>query len=663
MAYLCLHYFRLEVMQNGTLIPILDWIAADKRMIKLYKPSQSDDWTGILWHGNPEVPRDSSHCGWPGELCEMDKNSDSFNILVIVEIVGGIILLFIVVSTVILVKRYRFELVLKEVKELKVKWCDVQFWSKQDINRSSVNHGWDDTMRHGTLNEEHVSIETMGEQHISFQNRVLLLELKNMRDIQHENMNAFIGLCTDSPNVYILMSCPQRGSLTDVLANKEIHLGWEFKIAITADIVHGLRYLHKSSIGFHGNLKSTKCVLNHLWTCKITGYGLQCIRKDGKNISPSASAYSLWSAPEILNQTSELTLMSLRKADVYSFGIIVQEIVLEMPPYSANEPQIESEEIMERVKAGTIQPYRPYIPPQVCSEEWRDLMTKSWKENPESRPSFVDILRIIKRINGGELPILIDTMITRLEQHTRTLEEKVLERNKEVISEKSMLESLLCELLPKAIVDELKMGGAIQPETFDACTIFFSDIVGFTRISAKSTPTQIVELLNNIYSAFDEASDKLDVYKVATIGDAYMVASGVPIRNGDNHASEICSMALTLLKLVKTFAIAHLQNKIISLRSGIHSGSCIGAVVGIKMPRYLLFGETVNVASKMESSGLPMKIQVSQSTQQLVKTNPKFTLLRRWKFDTNTYWLCTRQCVSAEGPLGEHPVDCEIPQT
>lgn len=106
-----------------------------------------------------------------------------------------------------------------------------------------------------------------------------------------------------------------------------------------------------------------------------------------------------------------------------------------------------------------------------------------------------------------------------------------------------------------------------------------------------------------MYTCFDAIIAGFDVYKVETIGDAYMVVSGLPVKNGNRHASEIGRMSLTILDTIQKFRIKHIPNEKLMLRIGIHSGPCAAGVVGLKMPRYCLFGDTVNTASRMESNG------------------------------------------------------------
>merc|ERR1711973_732611 len=173
-------------------------------------------------------------------------------------------------------------------------------------------------------------------------------------------------------------------------------------------------------------------------------------------------------------------------------------------------------------------------------------------------------------------------------------------------------------MLPPPVAVALQNGKEIPPVSFDCVTIFFSDIVGFTSLASESTPMQVVALLNDLYSCFDQCTDSYDCYKVETIGDAYMVVSGLPVLNGDKHAGQIATLSLDLLHHIKSFRIRHKPDVLLQLRIGIHSGPCVAGVVGLKMPRYCLFGDTVNYASRMESSGLALRVHVSPECKEVL---------------------------------------------
>ncbi|WP_371261592.1 adenylate/guanylate cyclase domain-containing protein [Rivularia sp. PCC 7116] len=185
-------------------------------------------------------------------------------------------------------------------------------------------------------------------------------------------------------------------------------------------------------------------------------------------------------------------------------------------------------------------------------------------------------------------------------------------------------EKLLLNILPVSIANRLKQEPGTIAEHFEDVTVMFADIVGFTQIAASVTAKTLVNLLNQIFSLFDRLSLKYDLEKIKTIGDAYMVVGGLPTRNS-NHPQAIAAMALEMQNAIETFNKRNNLN--LSIRIGIHTGSVVAGVIGLQKFSYDLWGNTVNIASRMESHGLPGKIQVTEDTCK--RLQHKFILEKR----------------------------------
>jgi class 3 adenylate cyclase/sensor domain CHASE-containing protein len=182
--------------------------------------------------------------------------------------------------------------------------------------------------------------------------------------------------------------------------------------------------------------------------------------------------------------------------------------------------------------------------------------------------------------------------------------------------EKGKSERLLHNVLPDAIASRLKENSGVIAESYAEVTILFADIVDFTTMSTQVSPEHLVNMLNEVFSAFDELAEKHGLEKIKTIGDAYMVVGGLPEKRQD-HAEAVARMALEMLAVLEK--ISRSRGQRLEVRIGINTGPVVAGVIGTKKFLYDLWGDTVNTASRMESSGTPGCIQVTESTSQRLR--------------------------------------------
>eukprot|EP01135_Chromosphaera_perkinsii_P006514 Nk52_evm4s533 gene=Nk52_evmTU4s533 len=585
---------------------------------------------------------------------------------------------------------------------------------------------------------------------------------------------------------------------------------WEFKFSLINDIIKGMLYLHNSDLLFHGNLSPGNCVVDSRFVCKLCDFGLlrttepdtgrkvtvkkHTVAPDKKNPFKKTSAKkkssviseiihfssmddnvlrgrrastetisgifvpgidskrpsALYADPNLLQNdfvSSTLHSSTLQRGDVFSFGLILGEVLTDQRVYfdhvhigrsgASNElrisecyeicEQCEDKDIVECIMTGEdIHPFNSLrnlkefgisdneaahvggddILPKASpgsgsgsgkavmqqfltsakgkrklqkrkqgsqSEQMKraiydlTLLAKScFEEKVEKRPPFTQIMkRFTSSVPRGKTDIM-ENMMMVLESYADTLEDMVEERTQELEGEKKLTDQLIRRMLPERVAEALRKGEYVEPETFDMVSVFFSDIVGFTEIAGKSSPLEIVELLNTLYKNFDQIIEQYDVYKVETIGDAYMVASGLPVRNGDLHISEIATMSLHLLEFVHgSLSISHMPNTKLQLRIGCHCGQVAAGVVGHIMPRYCLFGDTINIASRMESTGLPLKIHLSSEVHRLLTKLGGFDMQERGEIEVKgkgmmkTFWLTGSTRRSFKLPTDADAVDIE----
>lgn len=272
---------------------------------------------------------------------------------------------------------------------------------------------------------------------------------------------------------------------------------------------------------------------------------------------------------------------------------------------------------------------RPVVP-ETCPPKMVDLMKKCWSPDPLFRPQAKDL----------------DTRI--LYMHMRDTEPLEPSEKTQAVHKQRPTGDMLYELFPKHVADQLKAGQKVEPESHDEVTIIFSDIIKFTSISKRLSPLKVSQMLDRLYLAFDRVARKNQVFKVETIGDAYMGVTNLDNDQMDTHVKHAAEFAIDMVIEANKILIDEddPSKGYVNIRVGFHSGAVVSNVIGSLNPRYSLFGDAVNTASRMESNSKKNRILCSESAYKLlVEQAPKISLRKggkinvKGKGDMAVFWV------------------------
>jgi class 3 adenylate cyclase/CheY-like chemotaxis protein len=306
---------------------------------------------------------------------------------------------------------------------------------------------------------------------------------------------------------------------------------------------------------------------------------------------------------------AENGMMALEKIAARLPDVILLDVMM---------PQMDGFEVCRRLKTDSKTAHIPILMVTALSERKERLMGIAAGANDFlNKP--VDIQDVALRVGNAV--------------YTKHLHDQL-----QIEQERS--DQLLLNILPKPIAERMKQGETNIAESFPDVTVLVADLVGFTTLSAHIGPEQIVQLLNEIFSAFDLLTEKHGLEKIKTIGDAYMVAGGISFPR-PNHAED--SAALALEMQTEIARLNHEYNTSVRLRIGICTGPVVAGVIGRKRFAYDLWGETVNLACRLEATGVAGRIQIAESTRERLKDNYQFTPKHRIdlkEYDQlSAYWL------------------------
>eukprot|EP00730_Choanoeca_flexa_P008980 TRINITY_DN12566_c0_g7_i2.p1 TRINITY_DN12566_c0_g7~~TRINITY_DN12566_c0_g7_i2.p1 ORF type:complete len:785 (+),score=108.13 TRINITY_DN12566_c0_g7_i2:234-2357(+) len=428
---------------------------------------------------------------------------------------------------------------------------------------------------------------------LPFQRRMRLLS-----KLYHPNVIRCFGVILDTKQL-VLEFMPNL-SLYNVLHQSDMAYGATTLMSFVRDTIEGLAFLHAHQpCILHGRLTSKNVLVDGNFRCKLS----DCIAM--YEPTPLLDSASPWLSPEAKGG------LLVPASDVYSFAIVAQET------FDRQAPKLHENKQLSTMSGLLAVP----IPPAV-----QGVLTQCQSRNPLERPSCQRIQKVLRR------------------QRVQTVGQVFVQRGLEGRRQDRVLQ----QVFPKHIAEQLKAG--IKPEIEhkpDVC-VLFTDILGFDKLLRDLTPEQMSDLMDRYLSKLDSLVQELDLYKVDVIRDCVIVAGNL-LKNQSDHVSRVCRFALGATKAAEnTFVLEGLDIGRLSTRCGIHVGEVCANVVGRISPKYTLLGDTMNTASRMESTAPAGYIQLTERAAQALtsqdpvlasRLNERGVVSIKGKGDLLTYWL------------------------
>jgi len=436
-------------------------------------------------------------------------------------------------------------------------------------------------------------------------------EMRHVSKLRHPCITTVMGAVIQSNcEPMLVMELMEHGSLHDLIHNCTVEFSGELVIPILRHVAQGLSFLHHHPI-VHGDVKAANVLVDAQFRGKVSDFGLAA--KKFAASGPCGTPF--WMAPELLNGDANSV-----QSDVYAFGITLFETYTRSEPYAEDDPGQVLNEVADPTRER-----RPIIPAQ-CPPEVVRIIKECWHSDPTCRPSCEEVDRMLKTLDPQSMGP------PQLSGFQRSPSDRVVPVGK-LLRETpddggARVQALLHEVFPKRVAEQLLAGQKIQPERKEEVTVFFSDIVGFTEIASILSGEEISDMLDRMYTQFDDLSRRHGVFKVETIGDAYMAVTNLEEDQAHDHAMRIASFASDAVAAAAATLIHPCRPELgaIRIRVGFHSGPVVANVVGTRNPRFCLFGDTVNTASRMESNSAAGRIHCSEAAA---------TILRRQLNDLN----------------------------
>ncbi|XP_055330540.1 atrial natriuretic peptide receptor 1-like [Paramacrobiotus metropolitanus] len=393
------------------------------------------------------------------------------------------------------------------------------------------------------------------------------------------------------------------------------------------DFLEGLSFIHHSRLHYHGRLSTFNCWIDkhftlklmHVATDRILGQ-LETVDNVMDCLGPTYCSWEplFWLVPKLdaVDQWDS-AVRSMQAVDIFSSGLILYDILTAGSLYRKMQDMLGTSTVVSM--EHTLD--NPLIAAVDFMEiaELASVIHNCLSTFPEDRLSIKQLRSQLRECSPLLAPEmnqykLFDKIYRQLCLYSNQLELEVILRSRSLRDARRRCDAIVRQYLPKEIADALRAGRLVVPEMFDCVTISFTQLYGFTSLTRDASPEQVITVISKIEDFVDVATGVYDVYKVEAVSDSVLVASGLPNRIGSEHVRRLADFSLLLLQLLPSLSLP----EELHLMQGLHSGSCAAGVVGVKRPRYCLFGDTINVASRMCSQGLPGRIHLSCASAALL---------------------------------------------
>ncbi|OWF56288.1 Atrial natriuretic peptide receptor 2 [Mizuhopecten yessoensis] len=461
-----------------------------------------------------------------------------------------------------------------------------------------------------------------------------LLLMKNR--ISHINVVRMFGLTEVDDKKYLIGDYCSKGRMTNVLRDDKFNLSNDFKCTLAGDVANGMHFLHSNDI-IHGFLRSDVCLIDARWQVKICDweYGtllssqapnispiLVMRKKSDKDLGTHDIAFkNFWVSPEILR--SDFKLNPTKESDVYSFAIILQEIFTREEPYAEHADSLTPTEVIRAITLNTLRPEHSEETPVNI----RQLMEICWNDHAISRPSFEQVLKLLKRANPLKRTV-VDSMMSSMEEYIAHLEERIEEKNAELKVSNNKLETTLSGLMPEFIAKVISKGKSVRPMMFPAIAVVILDISHSSVNFENLNPRDVIAFINELCFEIDLLARKYSVYTAPVSGCSLALVHG--LESSKIKPDEMCiSMVNLCFDILSHEEIGRLtksmENKFV-FRLGAHVGPAITGLSGTTSPSYVVFGDCIDVSQALARTApvTCLHVHVSENVWCAIKRSKRF---------------------------------------